>query len=379
MRICSIFPSRVPSETANSIQAMKASHALAQLGHEVITISPGSGPLADSEDEKWMIISRQYGLKTKFQNIYLPPFDNYLARRIFPWRAAFRARRERPDLIYTWLIQTAVMGLVFGLPVVLELHDIPAGRFGQLWYRMFLRLGGQKRQLVITTALLEVLQAEYGRNLPETVVAPNGVDLDRYTGLPAPEQARTQLGLPDSPTAACTGHLYEGRGVELFLVLAESLPEVHFMWVGGRPGDVQRWRAAAESRGLANVSFPGFVPNAELPLYQAAADILMMPYQQQVGGSSGEAPVRFFSSMKMYEYMASNRPIISSDLPVIHEVLDYSSAVYCPPDDAGAWERAIRELLSSPEKAAGLAANARQQVEAYTWKARAARAVEGQG
>jgi len=379
MKICSIFPSRVPSETANSIQAMKASHALAQLGHAVITISPGSGPQADTEDEKWEVNAQQYGLKTRFQSIYLPPFDNYLARRIFPWRAAFRARRERPDLIYTWLIQTAVMGVLFGLPVVLELHDIPAGRFGQMWYRLFLRLGGQKRQLVITTALLEALQAKYGQDLPITVIAPNGVDMDRYAGLPAPAQARAQLGLPDSPTAACTGHLYDGRGVELFLILAERLPDVHFLWVGGRPGDVQRWREAAERRQLANVSFLGFVPNAELPRYQAAADILMMPYQQQVGGSSGEAPVRFFSSMKMYEYMASNRPIISSNLPVIHEVLRSDSAVFCPPEDAAAWAGAIQQLLESPNKVARLAANAREQAKAFSWTARAARAVEGLG
>jgi len=377
MKICSIAPSRIPSETANSIQAMKASHALAQLGHEVIMISPGSGPQADTEQGSWEILARQYGLKTKFQSIYLPPFDGYLARRLFPWRAALRARRERPDLVYTWLIQSAVMGVIFGLPVVLELHDIPAGRFGQIWYQFFLRLGGQKRQLVITQALLEALQAKFGRNLPETVIAPNGVDLDRYAGLPTPAEARARLGLPALPTAACTGHLYEGRGVELFLALAGQMPDVHFLWVGGRPGDVQRWRIAAESRGLTNVSFPGFVPNADLPLYQAAAEILMMPYQQQVGGSSGEAPVRFFSSMKMYEYMASNRPIISSDLPVIHEVLQADSAVFCPPDDLAAWVAAIRRLLDSPQAAAQLAANAREQAGSFSWMGRSARALRG--
>ena len=131
MRICSVFPSRIPSETANSIQAMKASHAMVQLGHEVITISPGRGPQATTVEKRWEILARQYGLQKAFRGVYLPPFDNYLARRIFPWRAAFRARREHPDLIYTWLIQTAVMSLLFGLPVVLELHDIPAGRFGR--------------------------------------------------------------------------------------------------------------------------------------------------------------------------------------------------------------------------------------------------------
>jgi glycosyltransferase involved in cell wall biosynthesis len=377
MRIASIFSSRVPSETANSIQAMKASHALAQLGHEVITITPGGGPQAATGEEKWEILARQYGLKTTFRSIYLPPFDNYFARRIFPWRAVLRGLFEKPDLIYTWMIQSAVMGLFFGLPVVLELHDMPLGKFGRLWYRLFLRLPGRKRQLVITRALVDALAEDYPLAMPETFIAPNGVDLDRYDDLPSSEKARESLGMPDMPIVACTGHLYAGRGVELFLALAQQMPDVHFLWVGGRLGDVERWRVVVEEKNLSNVSFPGFVPNADLPRYQAAADILLMPYQQQVGGSSGEAPVKYFSSMKMYEYMASSRPIISSDLPVIHESLDPSSALYCPPDDVTAWEKAIQDLLSSPEKAARLAANARKQVGAYSWTARAAQALEG--
>ena len=253
----------------------------------------------------------------------------------------------------------------------------PPGRFGQIWYRWFLRLKGQKNQLLITQALADALEEDYPEPMPPTIIAPNGVDLARYTNLPAPAEARRQLELPNIPTVACTGHLYEGRGVELFLFLAEKMPEVQFLWVGGRPGDVQRWRKQAEEMGLENTSFPGFVPNTNLPLYQAAADILLMPYQAHVGGSSGEAPVKFFSSMKMYEYMASNRPIISSDLPVIHEFLDSENAVYCPPADLESWQSAIRWLLTSPEEAGRLAARARQQVEPYSWTARAKNALEG--
>ncbi|MBN2044942.1 MAG: glycosyltransferase [Anaerolineales bacterium] len=377
MKICCISPSRIPSETANSIQAMKACHALAQLDHQVVLIAPGKGPQGDDPKSNWDLLAKQYGLTNPFEAQYLPPFDGYLARRIFPWRAALRAHRLKPDLIYTWMMQSAVMGLVFGLPVILELHDLPPGRFGRIWYRGFLRMKGNKKQMVITRALADALEESYPEPMPATIIAPNGVDLARYANLPAPEHARHQLGLPEMPTAACTGHLYEGRGVELFLSLAGKMPDVHFLWVGGRPRDVQRWQERADALSLENVSFPGFVPNADLPLYQAAADILLMPYQPDVGGSSGKAPVNFFSSMKMYEYMASNRPVISSDLPVIHEFLDAENAILCPPSDQESWQQAIRQLLNSPEEAARLAARARQQVEPYSWVSRAENALEG--
>ena len=377
MRICCIAPSRIPSETANSIQAMKACHALAQIGHEVILIAPGDGPPGSTEEERWRLLADQYGLETYFRQLYLPPFDGWLARRVFPWRAILHARKLKPDLIYTWLYQSAAGGLLQRRRVILEMHGLPVGRFAGVWYGLFLRLPGQKRQMVITQALKERLGQEYALPQPKTLIAPNGVALNRYDQMPAAAEAREQLGLPAMPTVACTGSLYAGRGVELVLSLARKMPDVHFLWVGGRPKEVEHWRRELVRLELKNVTFSGFVPNADLPRYQAAADILLMPYQQEVGGSSGAAPVEFFSSMKMYEYMASRRPIISSDLPVIHEVLDRQSAVFCPPADENAWETAIRRLLQQPDEAAALAAHARQLVEPFSWVARAEKVLAG--
>jgi glycosyltransferase involved in cell wall biosynthesis len=129
--------------------------------------------------------------------------------------------------------------------------------------------------------------------------------------------------------------------------------------------------------GLTNTVFTGFVPNAELPRYQAAADLLLMPYSRQVGGSSGAAPVRYFSSMKMFEYMAAGRAIITSDLPVIRETLDEESAVFCPPDEADAWQSAVERLLQEPAFAHQLADRAKQLAAGYTWTARARKALGG--
>lgn len=375
MKIVCTAPSQVPSDSANSIQAMKACHALAQLGHTVVLIVPGEPPTA-SPPQQWEILAKHYGLEKPFEVRYIPPYEGRTARRLFPWRAVWQARRLRPDLIYTWYFQSAAAALLSGLPVHVEIHDLPPGRFGRLWYRFFLLLPGKKRQLVITRALADALREQYSPPQVDTVIVPNAVELARYTGLPSPSEARQQLSLPDRPTAACTGHLYAGRGAELFLGLAEALPHLQFLWVGGRPEDVSYWREQAERLELSNTIFTGFVPNADLPRYQAAADILLMPYGRQVAGSSGAAPVRYFSSMKMFEYMAAGRPIISSDLPVIREILDDESAVFCPPDDLHAWREAVGGLQDDPVQALQLSNHAQRQVQGYTWLARARKALE---
>jgi len=375
VKITAIAGSRVPSDTANSMQVMKACQALVQLGHEVTLIVPDDRQ-SSAADRQWPHLAAFYGLSTSFPIEWLKSGN----RRFFTWQAVLRARALRPDLLYVWMPQSAVFGLLSGLPVIFEIHIQPSGLLGPAWHRAFACLRGNKRLVCITRAMQRTLEDDYGMRLrpAEVIIAPNGVELERFASLPHPRTARRQLGLTEAPTVVCTGHLYAGRGADLFLALAKGTPQAHFLWVGGRSEDVAAWRSRAEAQGLTNVTFPGFVPNRDLPLYQAAADVLLMPYARSILGSSGSADSAAVASpMKMFEYMAASRAIVTSDLPVVREVLDESSAVFCPPQDAAAWQGALHRLLADPKRRAALAQKARREVEKYTWLERARRILTG--
>jgi glycosyltransferase involved in cell wall biosynthesis len=363
MKIVCISAAQIPSDTANSIQVMKVCQAFAQLGHAVTLLVPGSQPSDISQQQ----LQDHYGLRVPFQIEWLAA----RSRRLFPWKAAWRARRLQADLLYAWPLQSAVLGLLSGKPAMLELHDFPTGRFGPLWLRLFLIFPGRKRCLPITAALMRALR------LPEekTVIAPDGVDIERYRNLPEADSARRQLNLPKASTVLCTGHLYAGRGADLFLRLAEKFPQARFVWVGGRPADVEAWKG--RSTDLANVTFTGFVPNERIPLYQSAADVLLMPYGLSVTTSSGGNTAGICSPMKMFEYMAAGRAILTSDLPVLREVLDETMAVFSPPEQAQAWESALGGLLADPQRRQALGQRARSAAEQYSWVKRAQRLLEG--
>jgi len=367
MKIVAISAARVPSATANSIQVMKTCGALAALGHDTRLLLPGPDPLVH-----WDELARAYGLKGRFGVEWL----HGRGRRRFTWQAARQAARLRADLVYIWPLQAAVFGLLRGMPVIFEAHEPPSGTFGPLWWRLFLRLPGQRRVAAITHALKDLLEQHYGRPRDGlTVIAPNGVELERFADLPGPAAARARLGLPEHPTVMCTGHLYAGRGADLFLALAGALPGAHFVWVGGRPQDIAEWQARAGD--LPNLTFTGHVPNQELPLWQSAADVLLMPYARAIAGSSGGDSAAVASPMKMFEYMAAGRAILTSDLPVIREVLDERSAVFCPPGDIAAWTSLLGALLDDPARRSALGETARGMAAGYTWTGRAARILEG--
>ena len=374
MKIVAISGSQVPSNVANSLQTMKAVHALAQLGHAVTLIVPANNSI--NHENKWLELANFYGLQQEFQVEYLPS----ASRRLFFLSAVRRAKALKPDLLYAWPLPSAVLGLMNGLPVILEMHDLPSGRVGPLWFRYFRDIKGKKRLALITLALSEALTERYGKLLPssDVVLSPNGVELERFNNLPTPTAARCELNLPEAPTVVCTGHLYSGRGVELFTQLAETFQQkgVRFLWAGGRPADVEMWQS--RTKNIHNLVFCGFIPNARLPMYQAAGDILLMPYSREIGISSGVGhSAQVSSPMKMFEYLATGRVILASDLPVFQEVLNEQNAVFCAPENLSAWEAALQSLLDDPVRCEQLSRQARDDAQKYSWKERARRILDG--
>ena len=87
MNIVCISASQIPSNAANSIQAMKAVHALARLGHAVtLIVPPAVEPLPVGKD--WESLARYYGLSKRFEIEWLPS----PSRRLFFLSAVRRAR-----------------------------------------------------------------------------------------------------------------------------------------------------------------------------------------------------------------------------------------------------------------------------------------------
>ena len=369
MKIGLIAPTTIPSRSANTIQVMKNAVALTKVGHQVRLYIPKA-----EVEVPWNRLASQYGLVTEQpQNLELI----WVTRKPF-WRTydygvkAFRAaKRDGVDCVFTRLLQSAVMASLSHVPVYFELHDLPSGNMGPVLFKQFLRGSGQKTIVTITQALMDAIEADY--RLPyrvQKVVAPDGVDLERFENLPTQEEVRDLLGIPHAFTVGYTGHLYHGRGEEILLALAKRLREVKFLIIGGREKDISRVQKVIDTQGLDNIHLVGFVPNTVLPQYQRACDCLLMPYQNEIAGSSGGDIAKFLSPMKMFEYLASGKPILSSDLPVLREVLNEKNSILLPSDELDAWEAAIIKVKNEEAFAIKLALAAKETAKNFSWEQR---------
>jgi glycosyltransferase involved in cell wall biosynthesis len=372
MKIALITNSRIPSLTANSIQAMKVAQALMQLGHDLKIFAP-----AETEPASQETLLAHYGLR-EIPPVELIPSLKIFRRLDFILRSQRAAESFHAELIYTWLPQSAVLALTRKSPVVLEMHADVAGKMGAWWLRRFCKIKGRKLMTTTNQVLKKTLErsAKFQfTNLP-VLVAPNGVELEKYQNLPNPSQARRQLNLQENLTVGFTGHIYPGRGAELLFELARQMTVINFLWVGGTPELVEYWRGKLSEAKMTNVTMTGFIQHEQIPLYQAAADVLLMPYSKSISASSGQDIAEVINPMKMFEYMAAGRAIVSADLPSIREILNEKNAVLCEPDSIRKWKLEIEKLLASQSRRTQLGEQAKKDVERFTWIEREKRVME---
>ena len=372
MRILYLSQSYVPSRRADSVQVVRMCAAFARLGHElelVTKLCPSHQEPAVEDDHGF------YGVARSFPITKLPrPAIKGGGLRFATAVAAHVRRRRDVDLVFgrdlfgTWLAARA------GLPVRYEAHGVPPGSLNRWLFRAVCRAPSFQGLVVITQGLLDDLRRERLFTGDRFVVAPDGADPLPEPGpgeLPPPIALRTERF-----NVGYVGHLYPGRGLSLIAELARRVPECDFHVVGGHDDAVADRRHRHAS---ANLRFHGFLPPAELTRLYPHLDALLMPHQRKVGAQSGRSDIsRWMSPMKLFEYMAAGKPILSSDLPVLREVLEHDrNALLLPPDGAGEWERALRRLLADPGLATRLGRAAADDLERhYTWSARARRVLD---
>ena len=99
-------------------------------------------------------------------------------------------------------------------------------------------------------------------------------------------------------------------------------------------------------------------------------DILLMPYEKKVFLSKRKTnTAKFMSPMKLFEYMSTGVPLISSNLIVLKEILkDNHNCLLAEEQNVEEWNNSIIRLLKDKDLRYKLANNAKKELEnKYTW------------
>ena len=337
MKIAYISNSIIPSRSANSLQVMKMCEAFEKNGHEVILFAPER---TKEYEKKVANVFDYYGVDECFEIKKLPYPSIKGKRQIFALLMANALMKIKPDLAYGRFIFGCYYAAKLGYETMFESH-IPMqyrNKLERFYIRELVKSKKFKRLVVISQAQKEMYLEEGILTDEKIRVARSGAkevkDFQKLRSWPSRNGA-LQVGY--------VGHLYKGKGPELIVNISKHLPNTDFHVIGGMEEDIAYWKKQVNND---NVYFHGHIAPSEVYRYRNSCDILCAPYQKRVfvyGGRRKDVS-RYMSPIKLFEYMASKKAIIASNLPVIREMLKEKNAILADPESATDLVNAIDKL-----------------------------------
>ncbi len=370
MKLIYIATSVIPAHKANAKQVMKMGQAFVRQGAEVELIIPVrfGGVRIKADPFEYYGIKERFKI-TKIFSFDLIPFEKYIGHLgfwlqniSFAFLAAIYLLFKRYDIIYARDEFSLFFLSFFSQRLVWEAHNFPkkVNWFHRGLYRRINKI------VVISRGLKEEI-IKNGVAPAKILVAPDGVDLEEFDLAMAPKEARMKLNLPmDHQLIGYIGSLRTRQAEKGVADLIQSMKfladDVWLVLVGGEKDDIDFYRQLSEKIGVAGrVLFVGQVNPQMAPIYQKAFDVLVMPFPRS---SHYEF---FMSPLKLFEYLASERPIVTTDLPSIREVLTDETAIFVTAGQPAALAKGIAKVLAEPVRALAMAKNSSQLVEQYTW------------
>lgn len=273
-------------------------------------------------------------------------------------------RMGKVEVFYFHDIRDAFLPGAIARNSFFEIHDFY--KTGIQWINRW-RLSRAQGLIVTNRIKIAALGYDFGVPSDRMLHQPNAVDVERFALFASKKEARAGLNLPENIVIALyAGHLYGWKGVDTLFAAHRCLDQgVVIYFNGGTDEDIERFRVKARTSGTKNVVIAGRRPYAETPLWLRSADVLVLPNTARDQASYADT-----SPLKLFEYMASGRPIVASDLPSVRDIVDERMVWFFEPDNPEALCAAIHESLADPEESEKRAARAREAAGNFTWEKR---------
>lgn len=378
MRLIYLVNQRLPIEKAYGIQIAKMCEAFAGLGLDLELVFPRRGNPSKTKKN----VFDYFEVKKNFKEVMLPSLDFYLpgkldiiAVSLKSFLSAFQlflySVLKKSDIIYSRDELPLFFLSFFKKNLVFEAHKFSKKR--GLFYRRFKK---KKLKVITISQGLKNEFLKFGFKFEDVLVAPDAVDLEAFDIGISKESARKELNLPESKKLiGYVGQLRTmgmKKGIDDLISSLKFLPEeVSLVLVGGNKFDIDFYKKISENKNLnERILFIGRVKHSLIPFYLKAFDVLTMPFP------FNQHYALYMSPLKLFEYMASHRPIVATNLSSIQEILNEKNSVLIEPENPKNLAEGIKFTLENESLVENLANQAFQDVKNYTWNKRTSKILD---
>jgi len=261
--------------------------------------------------------------------IRFPVFDLVSIVLFHPYIIYRQIRDYKPDVVFGFGILNTffanIISKILNVPFVYylidSLHTLLENNVLEYLAKSFekMTLKNSKHVFTINKALSNYA-TEMGAKPENVKVIPAGIDLDKYEHIDNRDNLRNDLGIKKNDIVLFfMGWLYAFSGI---LEVAQSMnpfSDMSFKLLIVGEGDIYE-----ELRELSlknsNIILTGRVPYNKIPHLLACSDICLLPaYENKIMHS--------IVPIKIYEYMASSKPVIATELNGLVQEFGYDSGI----------------------------------------------------
>ncbi len=361
MRIAYLFNSSTPSSNASSIQVVNTCSAITKLSHNVKLIVPNTG-LKTS-------LSKFYGIKKSPKLIKLKYFTRFplgLNYYLFSLFSVMLTFSDKIELYITRNIFTLFLLNTFRKKVIIEIHhDLQnEGRLVNFickYFNIFNRKNIVKI-VAITNSVKKYLINDFNINPKRIEVIPSASSL-KFKFSKIKKKKIYNIGY--------FGSLDSSKGSSFIIKLANKDNHNKYFIYGGNKEQVLRLKKKEVSK---NIQINHSVKYGSLKEIISKMDILLMPSNSKkirsLGGVGNIA--KFTSPLKLFDYLASGKLIMVSNVKVFKEILkDGNNCIIMNNLNVNSWKNRINRIKFETSKINSIKRNAFELSKKYTYLKRA--------
>ena len=278
---------------------------------------------------------------------------NFFSRIAFSFKILLYIKKNDPRIVISRSIIPSILLALFNVKNTLEIHSELSG-FTKIFFSIIkINFIGKNLKFIFIN---EYLRKKFNIKKEKSIILYDAVDYRDFK----PSSRKTFKNC-----CFYSGSFAKGKALEIIMKVAKKLPHINFH-LYGNPDTIYKKKIYK----LNNIFFKGYVNYSRLVLLINNYKVLLMPYKKNVGVLIKDLNVaKYFSPLKMYDYLASGKIIIASDLPVYRDVLKNNINAIILKEDMDMWSRMITKALKTKQyNYLGVAG--RKISKNYSWKSR---------
>jgi glycosyltransferase involved in cell wall biosynthesis len=369
MKLIYITNTRLPSEKANSYQSMQMCYSFSKVFDEVELWTGRARNIEEFNNIKnvfdYYNIKATFSIKRFFQfdSVVLGHLNEFIWANlrgvVYSINACLHLIKYKnyPEVIvYTRVWHVLFVYMLFKkIGLVNNQIFYESHKFSKPIVKILSKIDG----LIVINRYLNTLYKEH--DIKQVFTAHDGVNIEEYADISKYKFTPNKKEY----IILYTGSLFSWKGVNTLVDCIKYLPKnFNLVCVGGSGKYLSDFKSYVDKTSESNrIKVIAHVSKKALLEYTESADVLVLP------NSAKDKMSLYTSPIKLFEYMASNRPIVASNLSSITEILSNKNSFLFEPDNA-------KDLAENIQKAISLdcskfVSQACKDVESCTWEKRA--------